>query len=387
MNRVVLFVVLLATLVILALGAGAVAGGLTALWLERQPTVAVPPMASQPTIERLAAAPVTTEDEAVLRAVRATRPAVVTVWNLQRVRDGYDVKLAPVSSGSGVVFDPRGYIATNTHVLQQAEAVQVVFLDGRRAAATLVNFDPRLDVAILRVEPSLVSATAPLADSSALEPGMPVLAIGSPLGTDYQNTVTKGIIAGLNRRVKQPTFDWSTFSYREEDVVAAPLIQTDAAINSGNSGGPLVSLRGEVVGLNTLIVRTDGSRSVEGLGFAIPSNVVRALAEEWIDGRHRGTLGIEFETLDPLTALQNNVARATGAVVTTVQPNSTAAQAGIAAGDIITAIDGTKLDLDRALADLLWRYRAGDTVRLDLERAGQPRTVTVKLETAPAAQH
>ncbi len=268
-------------------------------------------------------------------------------------------------------------------MLDGAQAVQVVFLDGRRAAAELVRFDPGLDVAVLRVEPGLLTAVAPLADSASLEPGMRVLAIGSPLGTDYQNTVTQGIIAGLNRRVKQPRFDWSTFTYREEDVVGAPLIQTDAAINTGNSGGPLVSLDGQVVGLNTLIVRSDGGRAVEGLGFAIPSNVVRALAEEWIDGRQRGTLGIEFESLDPLTALQNNLARATGALVTYVQPGSTAATAGLAAGDVITAIDGVTLDLDRALADLLWRYRAGDTVGLNVERGGQTRTVTVTLDAPP----
>ena len=384
MQRVLLIILLFIALAGLALGAGAVAGGATAVWISQHPAVVAPAVSASPVVERLAAqvAP-GTEDEALLAAVRATRPAVVTVWNLQRVRDRNQIRLAPVSTGSGVIFDRRGYVATNTHVLEGAEAVQVVFLDGRRATATLVNFDPEYDVALLQVEPSLVTAVAPLADSSTLEPGMRVVAIGSPLGTEYQNTVTQGIIAGLNRRVKQPRFDWSTFRYREEDVVAAPLIQTDAAINSGNSGGPLVNIQGEVVGMNTLIVRSDGQSSVEGLGFAIPSNVVRALVDEWVDGKRRGSLGIEFETIDPITALQTNMTRGSGAMVTLVQPNGTAAQADLQLGDVITAIDGVTLDLDHALADILWRYRAGDTVQLTLERSGQTLTVSVPLEAVP----
>jgi 2-alkenal reductase len=383
MRSVLMLALAVGTFVALALGAGAAAGGATVWWLSREHGLMAPAVSSRPVIERMAATSESGEDEAVLAAVRATRPAVVTIWNLQRVRNGYRVSLAPVTSGSGVIFDRRGYIATNTHVLEGAEAVQVVFLDGRRATAKLVDFDPRYDVALLKVEPELVPAVAPLADSSNLEPGMRVLAIGSPLGTEYQNTVTQGIIAGLNRRVKQPTFDWSTFSYREQDVVEAPLIQTDAAINSGNSGGPLVSVKGEVVGLNTLILRSDGQRNYEGLGFAIPANVIRALTDEWIDGQRRGALGITFDTLDPLSAAEGNLARGSGALVTSVQPNTSAEQAGLRLGDIIIGIDGVSLDLDHVLADLLWRYRAGDTVHLDLERGTQTLAVDVTLDAAP----
>lgn len=384
MQRILFITILFIALAGLALGAGAVAGGATALWLAQHPAVVAPVVGPGPVVNRLAATGESaTHESSALAAVRATRPAVVTIWNLQRVRDGHRVRLAPVSTGSGVIFDPRGYVATNTHVLEGAEAVQVVLLDGRRATATLVNYDPSYDVALLKVDPSMVSAVAPLADSSTLEPGMPVLAIGSPLGTEYQNTVTQGIIAGLNRRVKQPRFDWSTFAYREEEVVAVPLIQTDAAINSGNSGGPLVNTRGEVVGLNTLIVRSDGRSAVEGLGFAIPSNVVRALADEWIDGYRRGSLGIEFEPIDPISALQADLNRGSGALVTAVRPDSTAHER-LQVGDIITAIDGIVLDLDHALADQLWRYRSGDTVQITVERDGQSLTVAVPLESAPS---
>jgi 2-alkenal reductase len=391
MNRVGILLAVMVSVVALALGAGAVAGGLTALWLidqnpGRLAGVGAPLPLTGARIEQLANGAAPPPDAAVaaqLAAVRATRPAVVTVWNLQRARRNGQVVLTPVTSGSGVIFDRRGYIATNTHVLEGAEAVQVVFLDGRRATAQLVRFDPQYDVALLQVDAALVPAVAPLADSSQLEPGMPVVAIGSPLGTEYQNTVTQGIIAGLNRRVKQPLFDWSSFSFREQELVDAPLIQTDAAINSGNSGGPLVNMKGEVVGLNTLIVRSNGRQNYEGLGFAIPANVIRALTDEWIDGQRRGALGITFDTLDPLSAAEGNLTRGTGALVTAVQPGTSAAAAGLQLGDIITGIDGVTLDLDHALADLLWRYRAGDRVHLTLERGEAALAVDVTLDAAP----
>jgi len=286
-----------------------------------------------------------------------------------------------------VIFDARGYVATNHHVVQGAQAIEVVFLDGRRAQAAVVGTEPNLDVAILKLpDGTELPATAPLADSSTLEPGMRVLAIGSPLGTQYQNTVTNGIIAGLNRRVREQSFDLRTFTVREYDANAAPLIQTDAAINTGNSGGPLIDLDGEVVGLNTLIVRSNpgtpldgmglfgsgGSRGdVEGLGFAVPSNVVRMLADEWIDGRSRGWLGIEWETIDPTLAREYGLAHGSGAILKAVTPGGAAANAGLRAGDVVVAVDELPLDLDRALADVLWRYRAGDRIRITYERAGQ----------------
>jgi len=314
-------------------------------------------------------------EESIVAAVRATRPAVVTVMNLQAVRANMfaPVSMQQVASGSGVIFDARGYLATNAHVIEGAAAVEVVFVDGQRVPAEVVRWDRAYDVAILRLAPEArLPAAAPLADSSALAPGMQVLAIGSPLGTEYQNTVTTGIVAGLNRRVKDMWFDRRTFQFREFDVVDVPLIQTDAAINTGNSGGPLVNLRGEVVGLNTLIVRSDksGRSLVEGLGFAVPSNVVRGLADEWIDSIPRADLGAELVHIDPAIARQNNLSRGTGAIVTAVREGGPAAAAGLRRGDIIAAVDDAPLDLDRAFDDLIWRYRAGDTARLTVDRQG-----------------
>lgn len=383
---------LLALLVTGAGAAGAVGGGLAAWWLLQRAAAEPGGPAEGTPVAGLAAVRgddgPAEEDAGVLAAVRSTRPAVVTVMNLQRMRASLfaPVQLQRSGSGSGVIIDPRGYIATNAHVVRDAAALEVVFIDGRRSSAEIVQWDSAYDVAILKVPPdTALPAVAELADSTRLEPGMRVLAIGSPLGTEYQNTVTTGIIAGLNRRVKDLGFDLETLQLREYDVVDAPLIQTDAAINTGNSGGPLVDLRGRVVGLSTLIVRRDpsGQALVEGLGFAVPSNVVRALAREWIDGVMRADLGASFESLDPMSARERDFPRAAGAVVTALRADGAAARAGLRAGDIIVAVDGVALDLDRALQDLLWRYQAGDQARLTVDRFGETLELTVDFE-APA---
>ncbi|MCB0215958.1 MAG: trypsin-like peptidase domain-containing protein [Caldilineae bacterium] len=392
MYRTLGVVAILAALVLSAAGIGATAGGMTAWWLVQHETALDRPAEVTPRgATGLSSAQLTasvTAEDAVLEVVRATRPAVVTVLNLRYARENpfAPIKIQPVGSGSGVIFDARGYIATNAHVVHDASALEVVFIDGRRAKAELVHFDAAYDVAVLKLpEGTELPAVAPLADSASLEPGMRVLAIGSPLGTDFINTVTTGIIAGLNRRVKEEGFDLRTFEYREYDVIDVPLIQTDAAINSGNSGGPLVDMRGEVVGLNTLIVRRDqsGGGNVEGFGFSIPSNVVRSLADEWIDGRPRAELGAEATDIDPELARESGMERALGAAVMKLAPGGAAMRAGLREGDVILAVNGQPLNLDRALADELWRYRAGDEIALTVDRFGEQLTLRVTLG-APA---
>ena len=328
-------------------------------------------------------------DSRLLQAVRATRPAVVTIWNLQHARRTMTspVRLEPVTSGSGVIFDERGYIATNHHVVDNARSIEVVFLDGRRAEALLVRSDPAYDIAILKLPEGFdLPAVAPLADSALLEPGLRVVAIGSPLGTEYQNTVTSGIIAGLNRNITTRSFDvfrWRSF---EQDINATPLIQTDAAINNGNSGGPLIDLAGRVVGLNTAVLRRSQGNEIEGLGFAVPSNVVQSLADEWIDGELRASLGIGFRTIDPDFARINGLSRGSGALVEEVPAGGAGERAGLFRGDRIVAIDGIPLDLDHALTDLLWGYRAGDTARLSVEREEGVVSIDVKLDAWAGGQ-
>lgn len=390
MRTATAFLLLVTGIVLAAASAGAAAGGAAAWWLLRRdessgsiadgraaPTGAAA-IADGPSLSDAAG------DDRALAAVRATRPAVVTVWNVGYVQRGLfgRAQLEVVGEGSGVIFDQRGYIATNAHVVQGAQQIAVVFLDGRRVGAELVGLHQNYDVAILRIAEAPLGV-APLADSSQLEPGMRVMAIGSPLGTQYQNTVTTGIIAGLNRRVTETYYNWFTREPVEFDLNEAPLIQTDAAINAGNSGGPLVSLDGRVVALNTLIVRRDSGTDVEGLGFAVPSNVVRALADEWIDGVHRGWLGIDHETLDPATAQERGLDRGTGALVSDVAAGSPAGQAGVQQGDIVIAINEVPLDVDHALADQLWRYRAGDRVTLTCVRGTETFEVDVALAAEP----
>lgn len=358
--------------VAVGLGAlGARGSGIAASTGERHPALVAADGAADPDADRL------------LRAVRATRPAVVTIWNLQHARRSLTspLRLEPIGSGSGVIFDERGYVATNNHVIENARSIEVVFLDGRRVEAVLVHAERAYDVAILRLPAGIeLPAVAPLADSSLLEPGLGVIAIGSPLGTEYQNTVTSGIIAGLNRNITTRAFDVFTWRTFEQDINATPLIQTDAAINTGNSGGPLIDFTGRVVGLNTAVLRQRQGAALEGLGFAVPSNVVQALADEWIDGQQRASLGIGFRTIDPDYARVAGLAEGSGALVVEVPGGSAGARAGLLEGDRIVALDGIALNLDRALTDLLWRYRAGDRVRLTVDRGDDLLELAVILE-------
>ena len=206
-------------------------------------------------------------------AVQQAGPAVVTVVSTMQVttrgRFGPGTQSAE-AFGSGIIIDEAGYIVTNQHVVENQTALEVIFSDGTRASATLVGEDVSTDLAVIKVDVA-VPAVASLGDSDALEPGQPVIAIGTALG-DFENTVTAGIISGLHRQL-----DDSGSATRD-------MIQTDAAINHGNSGGPLLDLEGNVIGINTAVVRADDSVGdiAEGLGFAIPSNTVKTVVERLI---------------------------------------------------------------------------------------------------------
>lgn len=199
-----------------------------------------------------------------VNAVRRVKPAVVTIINQQEPREDYGGgPLTSVVYGSGIIFDPRGYIVTNNHVVALAEKVHIEFADGRKTQVTVIGGDSFSDVAIIQVD-GPVPAVASFGDSSRLELGQMVIAIGSPY-ENYGGSVTLGLVSGLNRQVGG----------------VMGLIQTDAAINPGNSGGPLVTTRGEVVGINNLVLRTTGEgRILEGMGFAIPSNQALEVARK-----------------------------------------------------------------------------------------------------------
>ncbi|NTV65827.1 MAG: trypsin-like serine protease, partial [Oscillochloris sp.] len=309
--------------ILISIAGGAVAGGAAAYYmvqrnLTAQVAVSQPvasPASVQATSPQSSAATTADSSDAMVLAVQRVAPAVVTVLNTSYQGSG---------SGSGVIISDKGYIITNNHVVESAEQLAVVFNDGTRRDAKLVGTDPLNDVAVIQVSGTL-PAVASIGDASALQPGEQVLTIGSPLG-DFRNTVTAGVISALNRSVGS----------------MEGLIQTDAAINSGNSGGPLINLSGEVVGLNTLVVRNDqlsmSAAPVEGLGFAVPSTIFRGVAEQLIaDGKvSYPFLGVSYLPIDGSVAAELNLPVQTGALIQrssqdtpAVQPGTAAARAGL----------------------------------------------------------
>jgi 2-alkenal reductase len=220
-----------------------------------------------------------------------------------------------------------------------------------------------------------VPAVASLGDSDALEPGQPVVAIGSALG-DFRNTVTAGVVSALHRDLDGGT--------------VRDLIQTDAAINHGNSGGPLIDMSGKVIGINVAVVRGGGFTGdvAEGLGFAIPSNTVKQVADQLINkgAVTRPYLGITSMMITPQVAAYYNLSRETGIFVTEVRPGSPADKAGIVANSIITRFDGTELNGDTTLVELVIKHKVGDSVKLTVipPDSTTEKEVTVVLGTRPA---
>ncbi len=212
------------------------------------------------------ATPVVVATPSVEDVVDAVLPAVVTVANQQQPTASGSVRIV----GSGVVVDAAGYVITNAHVANHAQTITVTLADGTTLDARIITLDTTQDLALLKIDSPVPLAAVSWGDSTAVRLGQPVLAIGSPLG-DFPNSVTMGIVSGLNRALAY------------DDVILYGLLQTDAAINQGNSGGPLVNLQGKVVGINTFIIRTDHEQSVaEGIGFAIPSSAVKLLSTAWM---------------------------------------------------------------------------------------------------------
>ncbi|MCB0154720.1 MAG: trypsin-like peptidase domain-containing protein, partial [Anaerolineae bacterium] len=292
-------------------------------------------------------APVVVDESDSVAAVETVLPAVVTVLNRRGNFGG--------GSGSGVFVSETGYVVTNNHVVEGATELSVVYAQGGTAPARLVGTSPDFDIAVIKVE-GPVPAVAQWGDSSELPLGGHVIAIGSALGR-YQNTVTAGILSGFNRELGG----------------LQALLQTDAAINSGNSGGPLINLAGQIVGINTAVVRGGGSGAAEGLGFAIPSNVARNVARQLIEsGEARPAfLGIQYQPLNPQLVSEAGLSLSQGAMLSEVVRGTPAAQAGLQAGDIIVAINGKAIDDRNPLVSLLLEHVAGESITLDVVRDGQ----------------
>lgn len=276
------------------------------------------------------------------------------------------------SMGSGFIVDPNGYIVTNAHVIGDGkyEKITVSLIDGSTEVGEVLWYDTTLDLAIVKINKTGLPAVE-FGDSDQLKVGEPVVAIGNPMTLDLERTVTQGIVSGLDRSIAF-----------EDGTVIEPLIQTDASINSGNSGGPLFNAKGQVIGINTAKVST-----AEGLGFSIPVSTAKPIIDQIIkNGKlssvYVGIKGVDVETYE--TALGVDVAAEYGVVVVETIANSPATEAGLKTGDVITAIDGDKIESMPDLKRNLYEYKDGDKAELTIIRNGQEQKVTIALKTQPA---
>jgi 2-alkenal reductase len=303
-------------------------------------------------------------------AVKKVGPAVVTVvGTIQGQMTVFGPTGTQTVSGSGVFISDQGYILTNNHVVEGVQDVSIILADGTTEKAKVVGTDPYSDIAVLKTDGS-VPAVATLGNSDVLNPGETAIAIGSPLGT-FKNTVTVGVVSATGRSIDTG-----------QGYTIDGLIQTDAAINQGNSGGPLVNLAGDVVGINTLIVRNTGSGAVaEGLGFSIPINTARAVAEQIIQKGYfsRPYIGISFQPVTPDIASAYRLPAQWGAYITNVVSGSPAAKANLQAGDIITKVGDVALDDSHTYINTLFTYKPGGQVTLVINRNGQTLQVQVTL--------
>lgn len=309
-------------------------------------------------------------ETAVTQAVQKVGPAVVTiVGTIPGQMTFFGMTGDQTVSGSGFFISGQGYILTNNHVVEGTQEVSIILSDGTQESATLVGADPYSDIAILKTD-GRVPAAVTLGNSDLLNAGESVIAIGSPLG-DFKNTVTVGVVSGTGRSIDTGK------GYQVEG-----LIQTDAAINQGNSGGPLVNLAGEVIGVNNMIVRgSDSGTIAEGLGFAIPVNTAQAVANQIIAKGYfsRPFMGISYQAISPSIAATYNLPVQWGVYVTRVAENSPASAAGLQADDIITNINGVQMDETHNYLNVLYTYQPGDQVTLTVMRSGKEITLQLTL--------
>jgi serine protease Do len=309
-------------------------------------------------------------ETAVTQSVQKVGPSVVTVvGTIPGQQTFFGITGDQTVSGSGVFITDQGYILTNNHVVDGTNQVNIVLSDGTQEKATIVGTDQYSDIAILKTN-GKVPAVATLGNSDLLNPGESVIAIGSPLG-NFKNTVTVGVVSATGRSIDTGN------GYQIEG-----LIQTDAAINHGNSGGPLVNLGGEVIGINTLIVRNTNSGDVaEGLGFAIPVNTAQVIAQQIIQKGYfaRPYIGINYQPIDPNIAARYNLPAQWGVYVTDVTNGSPASDAGLQQGDIITKVGDVTLDETHTYVNTLFTFKPGDQIALTFVRNGQETQVQITL--------
>jgi 2-alkenal reductase len=379
----------LVLVVIVALLAGALGSGLTYVGLEMGGrfngpgllSLASPSPPATPVAARTAPPARIDDASAVVAAAEAVSPAVVTITTT--VGDTEDpFSLPETGVGSGVIYDSAGWILTNRHVVADATRVLIGLADGRRdIRGTVYGVDTLTDLAIVKIDEPDLPAPAVIGDSASLQPGQLAVAIGSPLGT-LTNSVTSGVISALGRNVE--VTDPVTRRLRQ----LRNLIQTDAAINPGNSGGALVDAAGLVVGINTAV-----ASSAQGIGFAIPINIAKPIMRQAVAGQQlaRPWIGVVYIAVDRNVQSEENLTIDYGALISPPQtggpaivPGSPADDAGLREGDILTDVDGVRIDDEHGLDDILSQYEPGDTVNLSLLRDGSVTHVSLTLGTRPA---
>ena len=285
------------------------------------------------------------------------------------------------SEGSGVIYrknENDAYIVTNTHVINGASKVDIRLADGTKVPGEIIGSDTFSDIAVVKISSEKVTTVAEFGDSSQLNVGETAIAIGSPLGSEYANTVTQGIISSLNRNV----------SLKSEDgqAISTKAIQTDTAINPGNSGGPLVNIQGQVIGITSSKIASNGGTSVEGLGFAIPSNDAQNIIKQLeSDGKvTRPALGIQMVNLsnvgaNDLRKLNIPSGLTSGVVVRSVQSNMPA-NGHLQKYDVITKVDDKEITSSTDLQYALYNHAIGDTIKITYYRNGKEETTSIKLD-------
>jgi S1-C subfamily serine protease len=320
--------------------------------------------------------------------VKAIRPSVVRIRAGGAQQGAFGTISRGEGTGTGFIVDDRGHIVTNNHVVtlgttQQASRIEVDLWDGRTVQAQLVGRDERSDLAVLKIEADNLTPLR-FADSTKVEVGDEVLAIGFALDLGSNPTVTKGVVSAKDRVIEETL----NAGGRPVGVSISGAIQTDAAINPGNSGGPLVNMRGEVVGVNTAGLFGAGNQPVQGIFFAVSAQVAEPIVRTLVEsGRvDRGFLGIEPVTVTREMARAQNLSVQEGAGLRSVTPGSAAERAGLRAGDVVTKIGDHAIKNAGDLSNALAQYKPGETVTVEFNRNGRTQTADVTLGERPAGQ-
>ena len=330
-------------------------------------------------------------ENATTQAVNKVKDAVVSVITYSANRQNSvfgndetdtDTDSQQVASeGSGVIYKKNGkdaYLVTNTHVIKGASKVDIRLADGTKVPGEIVGSDTFSDIAVVKISSEKVTTVAEFGDSSKLNVGETAIAIGSPLGSEYANTVTQGIISSLNRNV--------SLKSQDGQAISTKAIQTDTAINPGNSGGPLINIQGQVIGITSSKIASNGGTSVEGLGFAIPSNDAQNIIKQLeSDGKvTRPALGIQMVNLanigaNDLRKLNIPSSVTSGVVVKSVQSNMPAS-GHLEKYDVITKVDDKEISSSTDLQSALYNHSIGDTIKITYYRNGKEETTSIKLD-------